>query len=193
MSLHTVLVFVHVVSAMGIAASAVITLFSLLALRRAERTEQARSILELVKLSEPLAGIALVLTPAAGLIMTINSWGWQHGWINVALGSMALLLLPAGAITGIRRRALVHLLKEMPNEPLSRSVKQRIHDPVLGTAIYIMVALVLGIVFLMTTKPALEGSLIVMGVSFIFGAAVSLPLWRRTTSAGTSRTDSLTD
>jgi hypothetical protein len=106
MSLYLILVFVHVVSAITLAAGGLISLFGLFALRRAQRVEQVRSILGLLALSEPGAAVALVLTPAAGLVMTVTTWGWQQGWINVALGSMVLLLLPAGAITGTRRSAI---------------------------------------------------------------------------------------
>lgn len=177
MSLHSLLVFVHVISAMALATGTLLSLFSLLALRRAERIDQVRSILSLVALSEPVSGIALVLTPLAGLMMTINTWGWQHGWINVAVGSF-VLLLPVGAITGLRRRALANLVGGMSDGPLPASVEQRIHDPLLGTGVYLMVTLLLGIVFLMTIKPALDGALTAIVVSVILGGIVSLPLWR---------------
>jgi hypothetical protein len=175
------LVFVHVSSAITVAASGLLSLLGLFAMQRAQRVEQVRSILGLLALSEPLAATALVLTPAAGIIMTVTTWGWQHGWITVALGSMILLLLPVGAITGTRRNAITHLVNELLDGPLPASVAQRIHDPLLGMAVYLMVSLVLGIVFLMTTKLALAGSLLVIGVSVVLGAAASLPLWFRGT------------
>jgi hypothetical protein len=143
----------------------------------AQRVEQVRAILGLLALSEPVSAIALVLTPAAGLIMTITSWGWRNGWINVALGSFALLL-SMGVITGTCRGAIARLVKEMPDGLLPQSVEQRIHDPLLGTAVYLMVALLVAIVFLMTTKPALDGALIAIVVPVVLGAAASLPLWR---------------
>ena len=177
MSLYAVLVFVHVTSAITLSAGNLLSLFGLFALRRAQRIEQVRAILGLLALSEPVSAIALVLTPAAGLIMTVTTWGWRNGWINVALGSF-VLLLSMGVITGLRRGAIARLVKEMPDGPLPESVEQRIHDPLLSTAVYLMVALLLGIVFLMTTKPALDGALIAIVVSVVFGAAASLPLWR---------------
>jgi len=177
MSLHTLLVFVHVTSAITLSTGTLISLYGLFALRRAQRVEQVRAILGLLTQSEPISAIALVLTPVAGLIMTVTSWGWHNGWINVALGSF-VLLLPVGAITGTRRGAIARLVKEMPDGPLPEPVAQRIHDPLLGTAVYMMVALLVGIVFLMTTKPALDGSLIAIVVSVVLGAVASLPLWR---------------
>jgi hypothetical protein len=165
----------------------------MIALWRAQRIEQARSTLELVALSEPVTAIALILTPAAGLIMTFNTWGWQNGWINVALGSMVLLMLPVGAIAGTRRRALVKLVNNMPDGALPEVVERRIHDPVLGTATYLLVALVLGIEFLMTTKPALDGSTVTMVVSVMLGVVVSLPLWRRSPDERATSRNKLTD
>jgi hypothetical protein len=177
MSLHTLLVFVHVISAIVLSAGNLISLFGLLALRRAQRVEQVRAILSLLALSEPVSAIALVLTPAAGLIMTVTSWGWRNGWINVALGSF-VLLLSMGVITGTRRGAIARPVKEMPDGPLPQSVEQHTHDPLLRMAVSMMVALLVVIVFLMTTKPALDGALIAIVVSVVLGAAASLPLWR---------------
>ena len=99
MSLYAVLVFVHVTSPITLSAGNLISLFGLLALRPAQRVEQVRAILGPLALSEPVSAIALVLTPAAGLIMTVTSWGWRNGWITVALGSF-VLLLSMGVITG---------------------------------------------------------------------------------------------
>ncbi|SRR6266496_1061586 len=128
MRLYTLLVFVHVTSAITLSAGTLISLFGLLALRRAQRVEQVRAILGLLALSEPVSAIALVLTPAAGLTMTVTTWGWRNGWINVALGSF-VLLLSMGVITGTRRGAIGKLVKEMPDGPVPASVEQRIHDP----------------------------------------------------------------
>ena len=66
----------------------------------------------------------------------------------------------------------------MPDGPLPESVEHRIHDSLLGTAVYMIVALLVGIVFLMTTRPALDGALIAIVVSVVFGTAARLPLWR---------------
>lgn len=178
MNWHSVFVFVHVISGMGVFAGALISFLGLVALRRAQRIEQVQTIFGLLTLAEPVTAIALLLTPGAGLLMTINTWGWHNGWINVALGSMLLLLLPVGATMGLRRRTIANLTHDMPAGPLPPTVLQRIHDPVMGTAGVLMVTLVLGIVFLMTMKPALNSSLITMGVALTLGFIASVPMWR---------------
>jgi hypothetical protein len=72
---------------------------------------------------------------------------------------------------------LTHTI-EMPDGPLPKSLEQRIYDPWIGLGVYMLVTLVLGLVYLMTAKPALGGSLLVMGVAVILGLVVSLPGWR---------------
>ena len=88
-------------------------------------------------------------------------------------------MAPLGtALIEPRRRALGRLAREAPDGPLPESLEQRTHDPVLGTALQTLAALLLGIVFLMTTKRSLTGSLIVMAVALALGLASSLFIFR---------------
>ena len=73
-----------------------------------------------------------------------------------------------------RRRAIARLAQEAPDGPLPQALQQRIHDPILGTALQTVTILLLGIVFLMTTKPELIGSIIVMAVALVLGLASGL-------------------
>src|SRR5262249_15812253 len=178
MSVNSIIVFVHVISAIGYSAGTLLSLFGLLALRRAHRVEEARSIVGLLTSSGAFFGISLLLTVAAGVYLAATTWGWQLGWINVTLASLILVLFPLGAVVGMPRSAIASLLNELPDGPLPQSADERIHDPLFGTAVYVVVALLLGIVFLMTTRPALDGSVIVILVSVVLGVALSLPMWR---------------
>ena len=86
--------------------------------------------------------------------------------------------IAAGAIMGTRRSAIAKLISESPDGPLPTAVVERIHDPLFGMSAYMMLAFLLGIVFLMTAKPALDGSIIAIVVAAALGAVASLPLWR---------------
>ncbi len=186
MDLGSVLLFVHVLGAMGYAAGTLLSLFGVVALRRAQRVEQARLILGLMEVAGPLTGISLLVILAAGLYMTGMSWGWRTAWIDVGLLSTLILLVPTGAVMGIRRHALATQVAALPDGPLPESVQQRIHDPLLGASTIVLTALLVGIVFLMTVKPAQAVPLVVMGVSLVLGLLFSLPLWRRQHPASTA-------
>ncbi len=178
MNVYTIVLFVHVSGAIGYFIGTGIWLFGLAGLRRAQRVEQVRSLTNLVGMTGPLLGISLLFILAAGLYLAITAWSLQTGWIAVALITLVLMAPFGTAIIEPRRRALSRLAKEAPDGPLPESLERRTHDPVLGTALQTLAALLLGIVFLMTTKPSLSGSLIVMAVALVLGLASGLFIFR---------------
>lgn len=179
MNLYNLVLFLHVSGDIGIFIGVGAQLLSLVALRRARDVEQARAIAGLITLTDPIAVSSALVMIATGLYMALTIWGLRTGWIAVALASMIVLLSPliAGVIEP-RMRAIVTMAREASPGPLPESLETRIHDPVLGTALQTMAAVVLGIVFLMTNKPALTGSIAAMLVALALGLASGLPLWR---------------
>lgn len=161
MNLHTIFLYIHVIGAIGYSAGTLISVLGLWSLRRASRIEEVRSLLELQEQTGLVSGISLLLTVIAGLYMATTVWGWRMGWIDVALGSL-VLLLAMGVLMGRRRHAITLQVKETPDGPLSDSIVQRIYDPWMALGIYTLVTLVLGLVYLMTAKPAFGGSLLVV-------------------------------
>ncbi len=169
MSIYTIVLFLHVSGAIGYFAGMGTWLFGLAALRRAQRVEQVRALTNLAGRLGPLFGISVLLILATGLYMAITAWGLRTGWIAVALVSLILIAPLGTAFIEPRRRAIARLAREVPDGPLPQSLEQRIHDPILGTSLQTVTILLLGIVFLMTNKPSLIGSLIVMAVALVLG------------------------
>lgn len=174
MSIYTIVLFLHVSGAIGYFISMGVWLFGLVGLRRAQRVEQVRSLSNLIGMTGPIFGISVLFILAAGLYMAITAWSLQTGWIAVALITLVLMAPFGTAIIEPRRRALSRLANEAPDGPLPETLKQRIHDPVLGTALLTLTTLLFGIVFLMTTKPSLPGSLIVMAIALALGLVSGL-------------------
>jgi hypothetical protein len=104
----------------------------------------------------------------------------QTSWIAVALVSLIIVAPLGTALIEPRRRVIDRLAREAPDGPLPQTLEQSIHDPILLTALQTIAALLLGIVFLMTTKPSLAGSLIVMLVALALGLASGLLVSRVT-------------
>jgi hypothetical protein len=174
MNINDFLLFLHVVGAIGYIVGTLISFFGLLALRRVQHIDQARVILSLMELPGTFSMISILVVVATGLYMTITSWGWQTGWIDVALGSLVVLVLPTGAVMGTRRRAIARLVNEMSDGPLTDALEQKIRDPLLGTSTILLNALLVGIIFLMVIKSEFVTSLIVIGVSAVLGVVISL-------------------
>ena len=100
---------------------------------------------------------------------------------GIAVPRSRLVVLLAPILAGViepRVRVIVTMGQEAAGGPLPAPLTMRIHDPVLGTALQTVTAIVLGFVFLMTNKPSLSGAIFAMAIFLVLGLASGLPLWR---------------
>src|SRR5215831_722540 len=175
MSIYTIVLFVHVIGAIGYFLGIGTWLFILVGLRRAQHVEQVRALIHLNDLSGPFGAGSAVVLLASGLYLALSAWSGLSGWILVALISLILIVPTTAVLIAPRRSALVaQLERSAPDGASSLAFSQHLHDPVLLETLQTVAALLLGIVFLMTTKPELVGSLIVMAVALVLGLISSM-------------------
>src|SRR5262249_38888980 len=118
-------------------------------LRGAETAEQARawfSLLAVGRLIGP-ATLAAVVLPA--LYMAWATWGWP-AWVVVSLVALALMAA-LGAHNGIR---LANIARDLGGAmgPVPAPIARRLRSPLFLGSLYSRLVIILGIVFLMTTK-----------------------------------------
>jgi hypothetical protein len=148
-----------------------------MALRRAQTVGQVRALTSLIQPSGILTIISILLLGVAGFYMAITVWGERATWIIVATISF-LLLAPFGAVVIDQRlRALAKAAATALDGPLPASLAARAQDPLVGIGLSIYIAVLLGIVFLMTTKPTLLDSVVVIAIATALGLASGLLLW----------------
>jgi hypothetical protein len=107
----------------------------------------------------------------AGFYMTFAAWGGAD-WIEVAFGAMIVQGVIAGVLTSPRMKALAKAL-EGESGPISSTIARLQLHPMLGVSMWTRLGIALSIVFLMTVKPALTGSLIVIAVGIVVGLAIA--------------------
>jgi Zn-dependent protease with chaperone function len=185
MSIYSIVKFLHVSGAIGYFVALGTLLFGLAALRRARRVEHVRVLAELIRRLTPLFNISILLLLAAGLYLTFTVWGLQTSWILVALVSLVVIVPIAAATVQTRMRIVVQLAREAPDGPLSPEILARTHDPVLLTTPQTAVALLLGIVFLMTNKPSLPLAILVMALALVLGLTSGALVVRATRGVAT--------
>jgi hypothetical protein len=179
MTAYTLTLFAHVSGAIGYFAAMGVWLFGLTALRRATRVEQVRTLTDLMGRLGPLFGLSVLLILISGLSMAFTTWGFQTGWIEVALVSLVLIAPAGGLLIEPRRRVIARLAQDAPDGSVPQVLAQQTHDPVLSTTVWTVTALLLGVVFLMTNKPSLIAALLVMAVALALGLASSALVLRR--------------
>jgi hypothetical protein len=175
MRLYTILLFVHVSGAVCLFIGFGIWLFGSTSIARAVQVEQIRAIADLMLMVRLVVPISALLVIAAGVAMTWIAWGFQTGWIMVALGSLAIIGPIGTWVVDPRVRAIANLAHALPDGSLPPILSGRAHDSVLRMAIHMLIAMLFGILFLMTTKPSLVGGLGVMVVSALVGLVSGVP------------------
>jgi Predicted integral membrane protein (DUF2269) len=190
MNAYTVVLFAHVVGAIGYCISIAVWLLVLMGLRRAQRVEQARALLRLNDVSGPIGAASALLLLAAGLYLAVTEWSLLTGWILVALISLLLMVPTFAVLIAPRRSAIVkQLAREAPAGELSPALQQRLRDPVLFGLVQMIALLLVGLIFLMTIKPDLMGSVIVMLVALVLGAGSSALTSRAGQAGGEERVE----
>lgn len=176
-SLYTLALFLHVSGAIGAFVSIGIWLFGLSALRRARYVEQVRAIAWLIIVASPLMVFSVLLIAIAGLDMALSTWGLRTPWIAVSIVSFVLIAPVGPFLLYYRMQAILAEVRELPGGPIPDNLYVRTQSPVLGTAAQTLTTVLLGIVFLMTNKPALITSIVVMGVALACGLLSGMPYW----------------
>jgi hypothetical protein len=156
---------------MGILAALILESTSLARLRASETAEQVREWFGLMVTVRRLGPGSLAVTLVAGLYLAATHWGGA-GWIVVALASIVLMAI-IGAYSGIRLTGVIGQLLERSGR-LSVVDMQRLRSPVFMVSICCRMAIVLGIVVLMTNKPDLNGSTLTLLGAVLGGLAASL-------------------
>lgn len=182
MGFDSIVHFLHIVGALGYFVAFGLEWASLAYLRRALTAEEARQWLGLRTWVQRLGPASLAVILPSGFYMMAITAGWV-GWIIVALAALVVIAILGVSLTRLRTLAMEKAISAEKGL-LSAGRQQRLGDPLLWTSLLLRTAIALGIVFLMSVKPDLVGSLATIGIAIALGLTCSLPLWRRVRITG---------
>jgi hypothetical protein len=177
--------FLHLIGVIAVFVGFGSLLLATVATARASRVEQVRAIMtplvagrrvgpEQISVIDVIVVFGVLLIVATGIAMAkANNYIWSS-WVEVATASFILLAPVGPLIINPRLHSIGKEAHSQADGPLPTSLRGRIHDPVLALAMRCSVAVLVGLVFLMTTKPALMASVVVMLTVVVIGAASSL-------------------
>ena len=175
--LYSLTLFVHILGALALFAAFGLEWTSVLRLQRARTADQAREWLSVVSSLRWIAPAALLILLLTGGFMTATTWGGQV-WIGVALAALVTILVVGGALTGPRMAAIARVTTA-EGSSVSMGFQQRLQDPLLWASLHVRSAIAVSIIYLMTIKPALVGSLLAVGIALMLGIATSMWAQRR--------------
>lgn len=173
MHVYALALFAHILGVLGLFIAMGLQWLVAVRLQRAQTIGEAREWSSLIGIVGKMGPASGALVVVAGVYMTLARWSVQAPWIVVSLGAMVVMMALGMGVT-TRRMKAVHraALAEPEGEWISQGLWRQINDPVLWIAAHTAGSIALGVVFLMTTKPGLSGSLLVVAVALALGVGV---------------------
>jgi hypothetical protein len=147
-------------------------------LPRSSTAEQARVWLRVYRASLPISGPGLLLLIVTGGYLAALTGGMNQGWI-IASFTAIIFALAVGFLLVLPRMRAIRAGLAGGDVTLPKDSLARLADPVPPTVIRSRFLLAVGIVYLMTVKPPLTTSIIVLIVALIFGILLAAPSWSR--------------
>jgi len=182
MSIYSVALFFHILGAFGLMAALAVEDSALRGLRRATTGEQARTWLGAMRTLRVVAPASIALILVMGLYLTAAAWGWT-GWIVSGLGALLLVGIIGGSLTGTRMIRIGPAVGRGQGA-LSDELRQMVQDPVLLVSARVRAGLVVATLFLMSVKPSVAWSLVVVIAAAALGFAISQVELRRNPDLG---------
>jgi hypothetical protein len=165
--------FLHILGVMVMFAAVGITLTGMIGMVFAKETKILKVWSKVTVKMDEFLPFSVILILAPGLYLVISSWGWKVPWVNISLAALILMSL-AGPIINLRRfkEILVTVNAETGDIPSAKLV-EKVRDRVLWNTVSIMTMEVLGIIYLMTVKPGILGSLVTLVIGILLGLIIS--------------------
>ncbi len=163
---YTIALFFHITGTLLLAASFAIEWACIRGLRNSRTLDEARICLIPYSKLPMIGGIGSAVILLAGVYMTFDEWGWAE-WIIVSFVGWVILGATGGIITGKKMRAIEEALKQ--EDRRLDTVQSITADPAVTASFWVRITMLLGIVYMMTAKPGLWESVIVLLISILLG------------------------
>jgi hypothetical protein len=180
MTLDSIVHYLHIVGAIGMFIGVAANWIVVNRVRTAATVDQTTEWLGLTAGVRVFGPASLGLTIVTGLYMAVVH-DITSPWVGLAVAGI-VLIAGLGAFSGIRLATLGKQISERAGQ-LSNDDRNRLNNPLLVSTVQIQLAILLAIVFLMTVKPDLGGSIVAMVSACIIGLASTLPVWQRSLNA----------
>src|SRR5260221_10995398 len=166
---YTVALFVYMLGRIGLVVAVRLIGGAFVRMRQASTLEQVREWAAVAQLAgKSLAFIGLVIL-APALYMVIIAWGFTAPWVMAALITFLLLAIMGATVNGRTIERVVAMAQAAEPGPVPDRLRTQLLAPRLWLAEAIRLTLLVGIVCLMTIKPDILFSFLILVGMLILG------------------------
>jgi len=189
MTTYSVVLFIHLLSLLIAAGAAAVVTLANVQMRRAETLGQVARWGMAAKNTAKAFPVAIVGLVGSGIYMVQTEWSWSDPWVIGALVGLGMIIVFGEGLEARRGRALGRALGEAiatgGDGPVDGEPARLLEDN-LGKAIPAApTLLMLGVVFIMVTKPGTAGTIIALAVALALSVPVGRAVFRCDRRAGT--------
>ncbi|HEY7346948.1 MAG TPA: hypothetical protein VH599_01420 [Ktedonobacterales bacterium] len=178
MNSYHLALFLHVLGALVLFVAVGLNFLSMLRMRQAGDMNRFREWAMLGRQAGRIIPIAILCIACSALYMVSTVWGWQTAWVDVALGTFLAHGVLVLAIENPRLSALQKAAKRFASGPTPAPLLRQARHPLLWLCECVVTGTTVGMIYLMTLKPDLPGSLMAIGVSLALSGTAALPFCR---------------
>jgi hypothetical protein len=174
--------FLHISGVIGMFIGYGALVLGTIALRRATRLEDVRAIanamtygrrvgFEHVSVIDALVVASILVIAGTGLDLARYTGDLRSGWVEVAIATF-LVMAPLGPfVINPRLHAVARAASDEGVAEVPAQLHKLVHDPVLTISLRGSLAVLVGLVFVMTVKPSLLWSAVVVLLAALVGFA----------------------
>lgn len=177
---YDTILFVHVLGVVIMFVGVGVTIAAMTAMLYCGTIEQLRGFSSMAKKADQLLIFSLIFILLAGGYLVTARWNWGLPWVSISM--LALIVMMIGPIINLQRINQIDRAANSSTEltPLLVGV---VKNKVLWVSMSTVTMLAFAVVFLMTLKPGMAGSLIVFVAAAILGPICSSVLLKRGNSS----------
>lgn len=177
--MYGVVLFVHLCALLAAISAGALSHMSEARMRAADTTAALRPWANLLGGLGKVFPIALLILLVSGAYLVHDAWSWSAGWVGASLVGVGVLFASGVGLVRMRGLALRRALMSAGDGPLPPEVRRLVGRHPASFASWMNTGLAVGIVFAMSAKPALAGSVAALMIGAAAGLGVAIAAGRR--------------
>lgn len=163
------MLFLRILGTIGMFIAVGLTLTAMIGMLNAKKTETLRIWANFAVKVDGLLPFSVIIIFLPALYLVMNAWDWNLAWINGPLAALIVISFMGPAINLRRLKLALKAANEEKSSTPSNHLMQIVRDRLLWTSCFTMSMIAVAIVFLMTVKPALIGTIIAFAAAILLG------------------------
>jgi len=177
MTFYALILFLHIVAAIGVFVALALESFSIVSFRKASGAAEVRVAIAALRRVPVLFGVSGALVLLTGGYLAAKVGGAGLSWTVPSLVALAVIGALGGALSG-RRLRMIRAIQLEGTGSVPDAIRALPQDPLLVASLRIRLALAFGIVYLMVSKPPLAASLVLLACATVAGLVIGALAFR---------------